>query len=65
MTTSSLLFDDCDCPPDPCDRVPNLQQPEGRPCGHEPRSQEADAGEVPQHEQAGRHQRAVDKVRFL
>lgn len=36
---------------DPHDHVPNLQQPEGRPCGHEPRSQEADAGEIPQHEQ--------------
>lgn len=39
------------CHADPLDRVPNLQQPEGRPCGHEPWSQEADAGEVPQHEQ--------------
>lgn len=30
---------------------PNPQQPEGGPCGNEPRREEADAGEVPQHEQ--------------
>lgn len=30
---------------------PNPQQPEGGPCGDEPRREEADAGEVPQHEQ--------------
>lgn len=37
--------------PDAHDHVPNLQQPEGRPRGHEPRREEADAGEIPQHEQ--------------
>lgn len=45
--TVSLLFVDIKCHADPLDRVPNLQQPEGRPCGHEPWGQEADAGEVP------------------
>lgn len=37
--------------PDPRVHVPNPQQPEGRPCGDEPRREEADAGEIPQHEQ--------------
>ena len=43
----------------------NLQQPEGRPRGHEPRGQEVDAGEVPQHEQVWGYQWAADEVRFL
>lgn len=41
---------------DPYDHIVNLQQPEGGPCGHEQRSQEADAGEVPQHEQVRGYQ---------
>lgn len=36
--------------------IPNLQQPEGRPCRHEPWSQEANAGEIPQHEQVRGYQ---------
>lgn len=50
---------------DRCDRVNNPQQSEGRPCRDEPRSQEADAGAFPQHEQVGGHQWAADEVRFF
>lgn len=53
------------CEPDPPDGVSTPQQPEGRPCGDEPRREEADAGEIPQHEQVWGHQRAPDEVRFF
>ena len=56
MMIRFLLFTDFKCLTDRCDRVNNPQQSEGRPCWDEPRSQEADAGAVPQHEQAGGHQ---------
>ena len=48
---------------DPHDHVSNLQQPEGCPCGNEPWSQKADAGEVPQHGQVWGYQWADDEVR--
>lgn len=50
------------CRADARDPVVHLQQPEGCPGGDEPWSQEADAGEVPQHEQVRWHQWAADEV---
>lgn len=66
----NALTPHCDSP---CERKlnifivwsPHLQQPEGRSCRNESWSQEADAGEVPQHEQVWGHQWAPDEVRVF
>lgn len=65
LTSTCTLFSCFENHTDPhvCGSI--LQQPESRPCRNEPWSQEANAGAVPQHEQAWGHQWAADKVSFF